>query len=144
MVHLSDEGSEFDAPIEKIWQFLQAPEDHARSHTEHKNQQAQPVGDASVRVSWEQDMDGKEVKVVNRITMFPPLGVAIEVLEGPLAGSKFFNFYTPKGGKTAVTIVGNFVSPTVPETHLEPMVRKNLEHVFAQDSAAIKKFQASK
>jgi hypothetical protein len=144
MVHIVDEGSEFDAPLETIWAFLQSQEDHGASHPEHKNSQAKPLAESTVQVTWEQDMDGKQVKVVNRITMIPPVGLAIETLEGPLAGSKFFNYYTPKGSKTGVTIVGDFKSPAMPESHLEPMVRKNFEHVFAQDTASIKKFRANK
>lgn len=144
MVHIVDEGSHFDVPVETIWRFLQAPDDHRASHSEHRNQQMRPLSESTVEVSWEQDMEGKPVKVVNRVTMFPPLGIAIEQLEGPLAGSKFFNFYTPRGARTAVTVVGDFKSPVVADSHLEPVVRKNFEHVFEQDSAALRKFSAHK
>jgi hypothetical protein len=143
MVHLVDEGSHFDASVETIWRFLQSS-DHGASHADHKNPQAKPLSESSAQVSWEQEMDGRTVKVVNRVTMFPPVGIAIEQIEGPLAGSKFFNFYTPKGAKTAVTIVGDFRSPTVPEGQLEALVRKNFEHVYAQDSAALKQFATKK
>ena len=144
MVHIVDEGSEFDAPLDKIWRFLQTPEAHGPSHPEHMNNGAKPLSESSLQVTWEQDMDGKTVKVVNRVTMLPPLGLAIEQIEGPLAGSKFFNIYTPKGSKTGVTVIGDFRSPVVPESHLEPMVRKNFEHVFAQDTASLKKFAGTK
>lgn len=144
MVHIVDEGSHFDVPLETIWRFLQAPEDHGASHSDHKNPQMRPLGEATAQVSWEQDLQGKPVKVVNRVTMYPPLGIAIEQTEGPLAGSKFFNFYTPKGARTAVTVVGEFKSPMIPDSQLEPMVRKNFEHVFEQDSAALKRFATRK
>jgi hypothetical protein len=144
MVHIVDEGSQFDVPLETIWKFLQAPSDHGASHPEHKNMQMKPLSESSVQVSWEQDMEGRPVKVVNRVTMFPPVGIAIEMVEGPLAGSKFFNFYTPRGAKTGVTVVGDFRSPMLPESQLEPVVRKNFDHVFTQDSAALKRFSAHK
>ena len=144
MPHIVDEGSHFEVPIDTIWKFLNSPADHGASHAEHRNTQAKPLGENSVQVSWEQDMGGKPVKVVNRITMFPPVGFAVESLEGPLAGSKFFNFYTPKGPKTAVTIVGDFKSPMLPESQIESVVRENFEHVFTQDSAALKAFKAPK
>jgi hypothetical protein len=144
MVHIVDEGSQFDVPIETIWKFLQAPDDHGASHPDHKNLQARPLADGKLQVAWEQEMEGRPVKVVNHISMFPPLGIAIEMVEGPLAGSKFFNFYTPHGAKTAVTIVGDFRSPSVPENRIEPIVRQNFEHVFTQDTAALKKFAARK
>jgi hypothetical protein len=141
MVHIVDDGGEFDAPIETIWAFLQAPDDHRESHSDHKNQQAKPLTETSVQVSWEQDMGGKSVKVVNRITMVPPVGIAVEQIEGPLAGSKFFNFYTPKGSKTGVTVVGEFQAPSgMAEPQFVSMVRQNFEHVFSQDTAALKKF----
>jgi hypothetical protein len=144
MVHLVDEGSQFDVPVETIWRFLQAPNEHGASHPDHKNLQAKPLGEGSVQVSWEQDLQGKPVKVVNRLTMFPPVGVVIEALEGPLAGSKFFNLYTPKGGKTGVTVVGEFRSPVIPEAQLEALVRQNFERVFTEDTAALKKFAGRK
>ncbi|MCI4321116.1 MAG: SRPBCC family protein [Thermoplasmata archaeon] len=144
MVHIVDEGGEFDAPLETVWRFIQSQDDHGESHPEHQNAQMKPLTETTVQVSWEQDMEGKKVKVVNRLTMLPPVGLAIEQLEGPLAGSKFFNYYTPKGAKTGVTIVGDFKSPSVPEAHLEPMVRKNFEHVFSQDTASLRKFTQHK
>jgi Polyketide cyclase / dehydrase and lipid transport len=144
MVHIVDEGSQFEVPVDTIWRFLQSPDDHGASHPEHKNMQMKPLGEGSVQVSWEEEMQGRPVKVVNRITMFPPVGIAIEMVEGPLAGSKFFNYYTPKGSKTGVTVVGEFKSPSMPEGQLEPLVRKNFEHVFTQDTAALKRFTPRK
>lgn len=144
MVHIVDEGSEFDAPIETIWKFLNSPPDHGASHSDHMNPEAKPINDSMVQVSWEQDMNGQKVKVVNRVTMVAPVGLAIEMLEGPMAGSKFFNYYTPKGSKTGVTIVGDFVMKGMPAATVEQMARKNFEHVFSQDTAALKKFQGHK
>ena len=144
MVHIVDEGGEFDAPIETIWKFLNSPEDHGASHVEHKNAEAKPVAESMMQVSWEQDMNGKNVKVVNRVTAIAPVGLAIEMIEGPMAGSKFFNYYTPKGNKTAVTIVGDFVMQGMPAAQVEQMARKNFAHVFEQDTAALKKFQGHK
>ncbi len=144
MVHIVDEGSQFDATVETIWRFLRSPSDHGTSHPEHRNMQATPLSENAAQVSWEQDVAGKSVRVVNRVTAFPPLGSMIEMVEGPLAGSKFFNYYTPKGAKTGVTIVGEFQSPVLPESQIEPMVRENFERVFVQDTAALKKFSRSK
>jgi hypothetical protein len=140
MVHLVDEGSQFDAPIDKIWKFLGSPPDHQNSHPEHRNLQAKPVSENVVLVSWEQDFDAQTVKVVNRVTMEPPLGFVVEMLEGPLAGSKFFNIYTPKGDHTDVLIVGEFKSPSLAESQIEPVVRQNFERAFAQDYEALKHY----
>ena len=144
MVHITDEGSHFDVPIEMVWKYLQSPEDHGASHPEHMNVQTKPLGEGAFQVSWDQDAGGKMVKVVNRMTMVPPVGFVVEAIEGPLAGSKFFNYYTPKGSKTGVTTVGEFKSPMIPESQLEPMVRQNFEHVFTQDTAALKQFSGKR
>lgn len=71
MVHIKDEGSHFDAPIETVWKFLRSPPDHGASHRGQRNAQLQPINDTSFIVSMEQEMDGHWVKVANRITIFP-------------------------------------------------------------------------
>lgn len=141
MVHLVDEGSHFDAPVEMVWKFVQSG-DHGSSHRDHENPQMKPLSENSAQVSWEQDMMGQRVKVVNRVTHHAPLGFTVEVLEGPIAGSKFYQFYTPKGPKTGVTIVGEFTSKMIPENQIEAVVRKNFQQVFDEDTAALKKFLA--
>ena len=72
-----------------------------------------------------------------RWTAFPLFGIAYEVLDGPFSGSKFFVYYRPRGTKTRVTIVGDFVSPTIPANRLESSVLAFFAREFEQDSAAI-------
>ena len=144
MVHIKDEGSQFDAPIDVVWKFIQSPEDHARAHTATRNRQVKPLSETSVVISMEQNMNGQWVKVANRITMAPPLGMIIEVLEGPMAGSKMINVYTPKGNKTGIDVYGDFMSNQIPAHMLEPAVRDNLQAVFDEDSKAIKAFAHKK
>jgi hypothetical protein len=143
MVRIVDDGGHFDHPVDVVWKYVQSW-DHPSAHTDRKNTSAKPLSENSAEVSWEQDVMGKPVKVVSRITSYAPVGTTIEVLEGPLAGSKFFQYYTPMGAKTGVTIVGEFTSKTVPEAQLESIVRQNFEHVFGQDTAALKEFAAKK
>lgn len=143
MVHIKDEGSQFDAPIETVWKFLQA-DDHGRSHRTTRNQQMKPLSETSFVLSMEQDMNGQWVKVANRITVFPPVAMSIEVLEGPLAGSKIINVYTPKGNRTGIDVYGDFTSSQIPATQLEPAVRANLEMLFNEDSAAIRALASKK
>ncbi|MCI4372065.1 MAG: hypothetical protein L3K02_00240 [Thermoplasmata archaeon] len=136
MVLIKDEGSHFDAPLSTVWEFLQG-EMHGAAHVSTRNQHVKPVGENVVVLSMEQNMNGQWVKVVNRITALPPLGVAIEVLEGPMAGTKLVNIYTPKGNKTGIDVYGEFMSPQIPPAQLEGAVRANLQQVFDEDSAAI-------
>jgi hypothetical protein len=137
MVLIKDEGSHFDAPISTVWEFLQG-EMHGAAHVSTRNPHVKPVRDNVVEISMEQNMNGSWVKVVNRITALPPLGVAIEVLEGPMAGTKLLNVYTPKGNRTGIDVYGDFQSPQIPAAQLEPAVRANLQQVFDEDSAAIR------
>ncbi|HEV2429654.1 MAG TPA: hypothetical protein VGV64_07430 [Thermoplasmata archaeon] len=140
MVHVRDEGSHFDVPIDRLWKFLQDPEAHGGSHRSTRNQSMKPLSDTSMILSMEQKMNGNWVKVSNRITVLPPLGLAIEVLEGPMAGSKIVNVYTPKGEKTGIDVYGEFVSKQVPEHQLEGMARGFLAEVFEEDAATLKNY----
>jgi len=144
MARISDqEGSKFDAPLDVVWKYLQHPEAHGNAHKGTRNRAMQPVTDTSFVVSWEQEMNGAWVKVANRITVFPPLGLVIEAVEGPMAGSKMFNVYTPHGNKTEVSVFGDFEATGVPAGHLEPMVRGFWEMAYNEDSAGIREFTKS-
>jgi len=144
MARITDqEGSKFDAPLEVLWKYLQHPEAHGSAHKGSRNRAMKPLTDNSFIVSWEQNMNGQWVKIANKITVFPPLGMAIEATEGPMAGSKMFNVYTPHGNKTEVAIFGDMQSATVPAAQLEPMVRGAWEMAFNEDSAGIREFTKS-
>jgi len=137
MVHIRDEGSQFDAPIDAVWKYLQNPDEHNRTH-QSRNFKSKPVGEGSMEMSWEANMGGHWAPMKMRITPLPPVGVAIEQLEGPMAGSKFFNIYQPMGAKTGVTVVGEFTSKAIPPAQLEAAVRGFLEQSFNEDNAALK------
>jgi hypothetical protein len=143
MVLIKDEGSHFDAPISTIWQYLDG-EMHGAAHVSTRNHQVKPVSENVMVLSMEQNMNGQWVKVANRITALPPLGIAIEVLEGPMAGTKMVNIYTPKGAKTGIDVYGEFVSAHLPAAQLEAAVRANLQQVFDEDSAGIKALSSKK
>ncbi|EQD60537.1 hypothetical protein B2A_03642, partial [mine drainage metagenome] len=113
MVHIHDEGSEFDAPLDAIWKYLEDPA-HGLAHKDRRNGERKLLGENTLELSFEQEIDGRWTKGRNRITLFPPLGYAVELLEGPFAGSKAFTIFTPQGKKTRVTVTGEYVSSTVP------------------------------
>jgi hypothetical protein len=144
MAHIEDLGSHFDAPIETVWKFILSPEDHGRSHGNRRNVQGEPDGENGMKVSWEQNVQGHWVKVVNRVTMFPPVAQLVHSIEGPLAGSKFLMYYAPKGAKTQVNVVGDFHSPVIPPAQLETMVLASLEEAFNDDSAGIRAMAGKK
>lgn len=144
MVHIKDEGSYFDAPIELVWKYLNTPEEHGPAHKGRRNVQIKPAGENAILLSQEQEMGGQWVKVANKITMVPPIGVIIEMVEGPMAGSKSFTYYTPKGNKTEVTVVGEWTSKMLPEAQLRPAVLGILEQVYNEDNAELKKLAGGK
>jgi hypothetical protein len=144
MVHIKDEGSHFEAPIETIWKYLQSEQDHGPSHKGRRNFSRKELGPGMVELSWEQEIDGKWVKSANRLTFLPPVGFSVEPLEGPLAGSKFYNYYTPKGNRTEVTVVGEYASKTIPAAKIEAAVMANNEKVFKEDTDGIRQFMGKR
>jgi len=144
MVQIKDEGSHFDVPVDTLWNYIHSPPDHGAAHEGSRNQEMKPLTETSFILSQEENMNGQWVKTTNRITVFPPLGMSIEVLEGPMAGSKMINIYTPRGAKTGIDVYGEFVSPHLPADKLETAVRANLERAFGQDVAGLKSFVSKK
>lgn len=138
MVHIKDEGSQFDAPVEIVWKYLQSDREHGEAHKTTRNQQMKPLTESSFILSMERNMGGKWTAESNRITVYPPVAMVIETLEGPMAGSKMINIYTPKGPKTQIDVYGDFNSKVVPANQLEHAVRSGLEEAFNEDAPAIR------
>jgi len=143
MVFVRDEGSVYNAPIEEVWRFLGGGTAHSEAH-HHRNPVRKSLPGNAGEYTWEQDFEGKSERFTMRWTSFPLFGIAYEVLEGPFVGSKFFVYYRPRGTKTRVTVVGDFVSPTIPPTRLEAAVLGFFALEFEQDNAAVAAMLASK
>ncbi|MGD0718924.1 MAG: hypothetical protein ABSA15_05035 [Thermoplasmata archaeon] len=143
MVHVKDEGSHFEQSLETIWKYM-GDEDHGRAHKGTRNVEMKQVDPRTMELTQESEMGGHWIKTRDRITIYPPLGFSLEMLEGPMAGSKFFNYYTAKGGKTEVTVVGEFVSTQLPQAQIESTVHQILEHMFEEDKVALKEFSGKK
>ncbi|MCI4342077.1 MAG: hypothetical protein L3K11_06890 [Thermoplasmata archaeon] len=135
MVHIRDEGSAFDVPVAEVWKLLTTPSVHL--HKNRRNRQMKPEGENRLLLTQEQEIGGRWEKVTQRISMYPPLGMVIETLEGPLAGSNFITYYTPQDQSTGVTVVGEFVSPSLTTVELERAVHQFLEEVYREDSATL-------
>lgn len=134
MVYILDEDSIFDVPLERLWEYL--PSD-AHKHPSI-NLISREVNGNNVVVTSERSVDGKMVTTKLRITMYPPLGVAMEYLEGPAAGSKAFIHYAPKGSKTGITVVGDFkIAGVSDEEGTKKAVMQMLELSFNEDSAIL-------
>lgn len=137
MVFVKDEGGFFNAPIEKVWKLVQLHSTElSKIHSTARNPTTQRISETSGITSWE-DENGEKIKTKSDI--YAPIGLAVEFIEGPMAGSKFFNYYTPKGDTTAVTVVGEFKSPSLSEEELKEVVSEFLEHGFVEDSEYLEK-----
>ena len=137
MVFIHDEGSEFDAPLDKVWKLNASEGRH--NHPSLRNMGSEMEGEHPI-LKYETAMpDGSWAKNRVRMTLLPPVGIAFETLEGPMAGSRSFQFYTPKGAKTGITVVGEYVSPGVPEAVLKKEVLRFLETVFGEDQSNLAK-----
>jgi len=136
MVYILDEGSVFDAPIDKIWKYL--PSDNHR-HNSLKLISREMVNNNAVVITAERNIMGKMVRTKIKNTLYPPFGFVQEHLEGPTAGSKAFIYYVPKGNKTAITIVGDFVLSGMDEKTTRDAVMAQLQVVFDEDNANLKK-----
>ncbi len=132
-----DDSGIYDAPVELIWKYFSSAVDHRVAHR-HRNSRLTELTDTSFIASWEQEYEGRPVTFSMRGTSFYPLGLAYEVLEGPIAGSKFLFYYTPLGQRTRVTLVGEFSSPTIPPGQLPSKVMDFFSTEFEQDAEGIR------
>jgi hypothetical protein len=138
MVRVVDEGGVFEAPLDAVWAFVGSGDHHSGAHAHRHGRRRRLPGNAG-EYSWEQEFDGRSERFTMRWRSYHPLGVAYEVLAGPFRGSRFFLYYLPRGGRTAVTVVGEFVSPRIPERRVAAAVRRFFAKEYAQDRAAIRR-----
>ena len=137
MVFILDEGSVFNGPLDKVWKLNASEGQH--NHPSLRNMSSEMDGERVV-LKYESKMkDGTYAKEKVRLTFYPPVGTATEVLEGPRAGSKSFQFYIPKGSKTGITVVGDFKSPTLSDSDLKFFVMQFLDTVFNEDQKNLAK-----
>ncbi len=140
MVHIVDEGSHFEIPIDKVWKLIEAHNtDGPAIHPDMKNMKGTAVDERTSHLDFDSDAGGQTVHTKLRITAFPPVGQALEVVEGPMKGSVMFNYYIPKGNRTAVTVVGEFKSHMMPDDQLKQAAWQFLEHEFNADTEYVKK-----
>jgi hypothetical protein len=139
MVFILDDGAYFRAPLDKVWKLLEAHgADGPKIHPDDKNQKMEMAANNVMLAEWENEVQGRLVKIKVKFSLYPPLGTAGEFLEGPFAGSKFFNIYSPKNQRTYITMVGEWKSPTIPENKLKKAVLSMLAKEFSEDVAYLR------
>jgi hypothetical protein len=139
VVFVRDEGSVFEAPLDAVWEFVGSSH-HARAHG-HRRVRRRGYTERSGTYSWEQPFGGAAARFAMRWISFWPLGVAYQVTEGPFAGSRFFLIYEPRGERTAVSVVGEFVSPKLAPDAIKPAVLGFFALEFEQDSRGLAAFR---
>lgn len=135
MVYILDEGSVFDAPIDRLWKYL--PSDEHR-HNSSKLISREMVNSNTVVITGERNFMGKMLRTKVKNTLYPPFGFVQEHLEGPTAGSKAFVYYIPKGNKTGITIVGDFVLSGMDEKATRDALMAQFQVSFDEDNANLK------
>jgi hypothetical protein len=138
MVYVTDEGSVFDAPIDLVWKYIFGGEDHDAAHKTTRNPKFEKVSDITIIYASERFLRGKWAPDRMRISMFPPVSVVTEWLEGVLAGSKLVYVYSPQGNKTRIDVYGEFTSKTLPPGEVEAAAREFLETEYEADAPAIR------
>lgn len=137
MVYILDEGSVFDASLDKIWKYLQSQE---HRHDSIKVLNREIVGN-SVILTSERTVMGKTVTVKVKNTLYPPFGMVQEYLEGPMQGSRAFVYYVPKGDKTGITIVGDYVMSGVNDQQIRDAVNAQAQRSFDEDNANLRQMK---
>ncbi len=140
MVYLKDEGSTFDAPIDVVWEYIFGGEGHDRAHKTTRNPKFEKVSEITIIYASERLLRGQWAPDRMRISMFPPISVVTEWLDGVLAGSKMTYVYTPQGEKTRIDVYGEFTSKSLPADQVEAAAREFLEHEFRDDAPAVRAF----
>jgi len=131
MVFVQDEGV-FDASIEKVWKYLDSPQDHQHSsipRTEVLEQKGNTVKIRQTVVTPQ----GKE-ELVQQLTMDPPFGFHLETLEGSQKGSKNVHTYVPMGNKTKVIVAGDFHVKGLDEIATRKAILDYFAMVFDEDN----------
>jgi len=139
MVHIRDEGV-FDAPVEKIWRYLN--DEHAHSHGLVKVTGMRDQTEKGLTLDLEvKRPDGSTHTEAWKITMNPPTSMYTEVLAGPMKGTKHTYTYTPMGQKTKVVVEGEFTAQGLDDAATRKSVLAMLEMVFNEDNANLQKFK---
>ncbi len=139
MVYVKDDGV-FDEPLEKIWKYIQDPEDHVHETILSQKVLEQKGNVMKLRVETVNSRGIKEAQIW-KMTMDPPFGHELEVLEGSTKGTKQAHVYIPMGNKTKVIVVGDFKMPGADDETIRNGTLNYLAKVFTEDSAQLRKFK---
>ena len=138
MVHVKDEG-EFDAPIDRIWKFLQDNSVGAHNHKAVKS--VKTIAQEGKSVTQEVELynpDGTSTHLETwKLTFNPPHGFEMEVVAGPTKGTKYTHRYTSMGSRTRVEVEGEFQVQGMDDAAIRKMALSMLAMVFDEDRSSL-------
>ena len=145
MVYIEDREGVFDAPIDKVWKLAKAHyTEGSKIHPNAKNVTTEMINEQGFINSWEEEINGQYIGIKMKGTIFYPLGVAFEAIEGPFAGSTYFIYYRPlENNKTNVVVAGDFRSQSVDpvvndDERLRSILLSKFEKLFYEDCEYLK------
>ena len=137
MVFILDEGSEFDAPISKVWALAQTEGVH--KHPSQIDSKMSMEGENVILSFGSKMPDGTVMNQKIKVTAIPPVGFLLETIGGPMTGTKLIQYYVPNGTKTGVRVVGSATSSNqMPDDMLRAAVLQGLAVAFAEDVENLK------
>jgi len=139
MVRIRDDGV-FDAPIEKLWKYIQDNDNHqhrAFQVTKVLNQKGNAMTIEAKVANPAGGMDSEKFVM----TMNPPKGFTLEYLSGAMKGSKQTHTYTPMGNKTRVDVEGEFVGKGMDDATIKKNILGYYAMAFEEDNANLKKYK---
>ena len=146
MVFIQDLGSHFDAPIERVWEYIFGGYEHDKVHTSTRGGKISLVSKSPLvlRYTSERRYGRRWVPEAMRISIYPPVATVQEFLKGPLAGSVWTYVYTPKGKRTRIDVVGEFKSKSFGDAQLRRVATAFLDNEFREDAPAVRRAGKSK
>ena len=88
MVFVEDREGVFDTPIDKVWSMAKAHfTDGSKIHPRAKNLVTNMLNEHSFTNIWDEEINRQSTNIKTKGTVFYPLGIAFEVIEGPFAVS---------------------------------------------------------
>lgn len=137
VVFIVDDGV-FDAPVDRVWKYLESPEEHQHETILSQRVLEQQGNAVKIRAEVRRPDGGKEEQVWH-MAMDPPFGFRLEVLEGSTKGSKNVHTYIPMGDRTKVIVTGDFRVQGLDEEATRKATLDYFAMVFAEDNAALKR-----
>ena len=112
----------------------------AKVHQNAIEYNIETINKNTILQSWQTAIDNQITKNKMQFTTYHPLGVAVEILEGRLEGSKAFVYFNPNEETTGVIVVGNFKSAMLSDDdQLRQEVSSMVKNSFNEENAYLKK-----